>query len=116
MTFWEWIRATEGMEYGRREGQILEAIKILPQMGTTLPTDNPQSFEEVKDFLMRHGFSRQEVKDARGLWTKYRQINPPIGGKSNDRITAALVLLWFFVFALVAYVIVRVLESRKNTP
>ena len=75
MTFWGWIHTKEDMEHGHPEGHIIKAINILPQMDVTIPTDNPQSFEEVKDFLMLHGFSRQQVKDARGLWTKYRQID-----------------------------------------
>ena len=75
MTFWHWLRSMKGMEHGHPQEHILAAINDLPDKGVLFPTGDPKSFEEVKDALMVRGFTTEQIKSARGLWTQYRRRN-----------------------------------------
>ena len=74
MTFWQWIRSLGGAACGQTEEDIIEAINAFPARGTTFPTGDPQSFEEVKDALMVRGFTRAQLKATRVLWTRYKRF------------------------------------------
>ena len=61
----------KGREHGHSQGDLLAAINELPDRGILFPTGDPKSFEEVKDALMVRGFTPEQMKSARYLWTRY---------------------------------------------
>ena len=74
MTFWQWIRSLKGAACGQPEEDIVKAINTFSARGTTFPTGDPQSFEEVKDALMVRGFTRAQLKATRVLWSRYKRF------------------------------------------
>ena len=62
-------------EHRHPDGDILTAINDLPDKGILFPTGDPKSFEEIKDALMVRGFTPEQIKSARGLWTQFRRHN-----------------------------------------